>query len=84
MKISIEIAKGEIEQEVQTLLTQKIDFEINRVLQDVLRKTNIEELIIERVNYLVDKTKYVSNDVVKNLVQQKIARVITDIIIPQP
>jgi hypothetical protein len=83
MEMNIVISDYKFEREVKNLITDKIDKEINQKLQDILKTINVEDLIQKRIDYFVDKSKYVSNDIIRNLVQQKIAREITDKVFPK-
>jgi hypothetical protein len=83
MEMNIVISDYKFEREVKNLITDKIDKEINQKLQDILKTINVEDLIQKRIDYFVDKSKYVNNDIIRNLVQQKIAREITDKVFPK-
>lgn len=79
MEVRIQITDAEHE------IKYKAERELNRLVEkhvtEVLKNIDFAPLIFKRIEYLIDKSKYVSDSVIRNLVQQKIAREINEKVI---
>lgn len=62
-------------------IRNRIEREVNRIVQEKVaervKTIDFDSLISKRIEYLIDKSKYVSDHVIRNLVQQRIAKEIT-------
>lgn len=72
MEIRIKI--GDIESEIKSSVEKQLNAQIEKCVIDKFKSMDIDELIIKRIEYLIDRSKYVTDSVIRNLVQQKIAR----------
>lgn len=78
MDVRIQITdEGEIKRRVE----QQITSQLEAVIKQKLTEIDLDKLILDRVNYLIDRSKYVSDDIIRNLVQQRIAKELTGKII---
>lgn len=53
---------------------RQINIMVEQLVNERMKTIDFDAVIAKRVEYLVDNSKYVANHVIKNLVQQKIAR----------
>lgn len=74
IRIQITDNDNEIKYKVERILNTQLE----QIVKEKLLTIDIDKLIIDKVNSLVDRSKYVSDDIIRNLVQQKIARELTD------
>ncbi len=75
MDIRVEI--NGLSNDIKLLARQRLNAQIDKLVLEKLGEMNLDKLIEERVTYLIDRSKYVSDSVIRNLVQQRIAKEIT-------
>jgi hypothetical protein len=56
----------------------KVKQEVDKYITDTLSKIDFTKIVNDRITYNLDKSKYISEGVIRNFVQQKIARELTD------
>lgn len=77
MKVTLDIADSEFIRQV----TQEINKKVDILYREKIKKIDLNKIIENRVNYLISQSQYVSDHIIRNLVQQKIAREIANKII---
>lgn len=75
MDIRVEI--NGLSNDIKLLARQRLNAQIDKLVLEKLGEMDLDKLIEERVTYLIDRSKYVSDNVIRNLVQQRIAKEIT-------
>jgi FixJ family two-component response regulator len=74
----IHVTINDFDNEVKSIVNDLLKQKIEKTFQEVVQKIDIEQIINERIKTLIDKSKYVSDSIIRNLVQQKIARELSD------
>lgn len=68
---------GNIEDEIKYKAERILNAEIEKIVKERLSNLDINDIVLKRVDYLIDRSKYVSDSVIRNLVQQRVAKEIT-------
>lgn len=81
--MNIQVNIPDISDEIKRQVRLKTIEYADRIITEELSKINVNEVIIKRIDFLVNKSQYVSDHIIRNLVQQKIAREIKDKILKE-
>lgn len=74
IRIQITDSDYELKNMVERAIYQKLEILVLKKFQDI----DFDSLINKRIDTLIDRSKYLSDGIIRNLVQQKIAREITN------
>lgn len=77
MEIKVELSDN---YEIKRKMEERLNAELGKLVEAKLKELDVEGIIIRRINQLVANSKYLTDNVIRNLVQQKIARELTDLI----
>ncbi len=81
MDIRIQITDSD--NELKYKIEKQLSVQLEKLVIEKMNTINLDELIQKRVEYIIDRSNYVSDNIIRNLVQQKIAREIKDKIIKE-
>jgi len=74
MKISIDLPDVYLDEIVKREIIRKAEIEATKALERI----NVEKIIEDTINSMILKSKYVTDSVIRNLVQQKLAKEIAE------
>lgn len=81
MDVRIQITDSD--NELKFNIERQLHIQLEKLVLEKLKTIDFDSLIEKRVDYLIDRSKYVSDSIIRNLVQQRIAKEITkDILNP--
>lgn len=77
----VEVNISGLDNEIRNLIDDKIRLKLQSKYKDIddfineaLSKIDFDKLIIDKLNKIVAQSKYFKEDIIRNLIQQKIAR----------
>lgn len=82
MEIRVQISDKDITTDINNIIHEQVKNGVIMLVSDKLKSLNLDDIIYKIVEKRVLESKYLNLDVIRNLVQQKIARDIqtTDIL----
>ena len=75
MDIRIQIT--DTDAELKFNIERKLNEQLEKLVIEKFNTMNFDIIIEKRIDYLIDRSKYLSDSILRNLVQQKIAKEIT-------
>lgn len=76
--MNIQVSIPDISDDIKRQVRVKTIEAVDKILTEEFSKLDINDIVIKRIEFLINKSQYVSEHIIRNLVQQKIARELKD------
>lgn len=76
MEITVKIT--DFNEEILKDLKVRLGFELNRIIAERIKTIDIDKIIHDTVEYRISNNMYVSDKMIKDFVQEKIARILKE------
>lgn len=81
--MEVKVVISDYSNDLKYTVERELNNQLNIIIREKLKDINFTSMIEKQVNYLVNKSQYVSDSIIRNLVQQRIAKEITKELIPE-
>lgn len=81
--MEVKVVISDHSNDLKYTVERELNNQLNIIIREKLKDIDFNSMIEKQVNYLVNKSQYVSDHIIRNLVQQRIAKEITRELMPE-
>lgn len=81
--MEVKVVISDYSNDLKYTIERELNNQLSIIVKEKIKEIDFKSIIEKQVIYLVNKSQYVSDNIIRNLVQQRIAKEITKELIPE-
>lgn len=81
--MEVKVVISDYSNDLKYTIERELNNQLSIIVKEKIKEIDFKSMIEKQVTYLVNKSQYVSDNIIRNLVQQRIAKEITKELIPE-